>query len=145
MSYATATPRVASYIIVRKGSKIAFLLRSNTSWMNNHYGLPAGKVEKDEPYTKGAIREAKEEIGIDINPKDLQFIHVMHRNEDSDWVDVFFEAKKWTGQLHNAEPHMHSEVAWLDPNDLPKNVIPSVAFAMQQIADGAVFSEYGWN
>ncbi len=145
MKYDTATPYVASYVLVRKQGKIAFVLRANTDWMNDHYGLPSGKVEKNESYTAAAKREASEEIGIDIDLKDLEFVHVMHRNEGMEWVDVFFEAKKWGGEPHNAEPHMHSELAWLDPKNLPKNTIPSLLFALEQIEKGKKFSEYGWN
>lgn len=140
----TASPFVASYVLVRKAGKIAFVLRSNTNWMDNHYGLPSGKIEKDESFSTGAIREALEEIGITIKPKDLRFTHVMHRNEGLDWVDVYFEAMKWQGTPHNAEPHIHSELAWLDPKHLPDNVIPSVKFALEQIIAGKTYSEYGW-
>jgi ADP-ribose pyrophosphatase YjhB (NUDIX family) len=113
--------------------------------MNNHYGLPSGKVEKNESFSAGAMREALEEVGITINPKDLEFTHVMHRFESMDWVDVYFTAKQWQGKVHNAEPHMHAELAWLDPKDLPDNVIPSVKFALEQIEAGKTYSEYGWS
>lgn len=145
MSFDTATPYIASYVIVRKNNKIAFVLRSNTGWMNNHYGLPSGKVEKDESYSAAAIREAAEEIGIKIAPEDLRFVHVMHRREGHDWVDVYFEADKWQGTPMNAEPHVHSELAWLDLGDLPENVIPSVRYALEQISQGNAYSEYGWD
>ena len=144
MSFDTAQPRIASYVIIRKDDKIAFVLRSNTTWMNHHYGLPSGKVEKNESYTAGAVREAKEEIGITVDPADLKFLLVVHRSEGDDWVDVFFETTKWTGEPYNAEPHMHSELAWLDPKNLPAKVIPSVAAALKNIEDGKQFSEYGW-
>lgn len=143
-SYDTATPRLATYVILRKGNLVAFVLRENVSWMKHHYGMPSGKVEKNEAFTAAAIREAKEETGVDILPEDLEYIHTMHRNEGTDWVDVYFEAKKWSGTPYNAEPHMHSSLEWLDPGNLPKNVIPSVAYALKQIADGKTFSEFGW-
>lgn len=143
--YNTATPFIASYVLVRKNDTFAFVLRSNTDWMNNHYGLPSGKTEKGESFSTGARREALEEIGITIDSKDLTFIHAMHRMEGMDWVDVYFEATKWEGEPHNAEPHMHSELAWLDPKNLPQNVIPSVKFAMEQILAGKAYSEYGWD
>lgn len=145
MSYNTATPYIASYVLIRKNGKIAFVLRSNTDWMNDHYGLPSGKVEKDEDYRTAALREAKEEIGITIALQDLRFVHVMHRREGSDWVDVFFEAAKYEGEPYNAEPQVHSELAWFDPKNLPQNTIPSVAFALQQIEKGHTFSQYGWD
>ena len=46
--YDTATPYLASFVIIRKEGKIAFVLRTNTGWMNGYYGLPSGKVEKVE-------------------------------------------------------------------------------------------------
>jgi len=39
----------------------------------------------------------------------------------------------------------YSELAWLDVNNLPENVIPSVKFVIENIAAGKQFSEYGWN
>ncbi len=93
MTYDTATPRIASYVLVKNSEgKIAFLMRSNTSWMNGYYGLPSGKVEKDEPFSVAAIREALEEIGIKIEPNDLKYALIMHRKEaddvDNTWADI---------------------------------------------------------
>lgn len=58
MIYATATPYIASFVILRKAGKIAFVLREHTKWMNGYYGLPSGKVEKNEAFSAAAIREA---------------------------------------------------------------------------------------
>lgn len=146
--YTTAQPYLAVFIVLRKKNKIAFVMRSTTAWMNGYFGLPSGKVEKNESFLAAAIREAQEEIGIGVKPKDLKYVHTVHRHEPSsfaqDWVDVYFEAIKWSGQPYNAEPSRHSELAWLDPLKLPKNVVPSVRFALNQIQAGKVYSEYGW-
>lgn len=144
MIYETATPRVASYLIIRKEDKIAFVLRSGTNWMNDYYGLPSGKVEKEESFSAGAQREGLEEVGITVAKDKLRFIHAMHRMEGDDWVDIYFEVLDYKGEIYNAEPHMHSELAWLDPNSLPENVIPSVRYAIEQIEAGNTYSEYGW-
>lgn len=148
MTYNTARPYTASYVIVRKNDKMAFVLRTNTNWMNGHYGLPAGKVEHDETFIQAAIREAKEEIGITVTSADLRHILTMHRMEENEtncWADVFFEATDWQGDVYNAEPHMHSEVAWLNSADLPDNTIPAIKFALEQIKAGRSYCEYGWN
>lgn len=146
--YNTATPYIASYVVLKKNGKVAFVLRENTKWMNGHYGLPSGKVEKNEPYLLAAVREALEEVGAKINPKHLKHVLTVHRYEPSsfasDWVDTFFEASEWEGEPYNAEPHMHSKLDWLDPKNLPKNVIPSVKFALEQIEAGNSYAEYGW-
>ena len=79
---------------------------------------------------------------------DLKHALTMHRYEPSshanDWVDLYFEATAWEGEPFNAEPHMHSELAWLDPNDLPDNTIESVKFAFAEMAQGKVYTEYGF-
>ncbi len=144
MKYTTTTPYIASFVIVRKGNKIAFVLREHTKWMNGYYGLPSGKVENDESYLQAAVREAREEIGIEIKLRDLKYLHTSHRREGLYWVDVYFEAMKWKGEPCNNEPNKHSEFAWLDMDDLPENVITSVRFVLEQIKRGKVYSEYGW-
>jgi 8-oxo-dGTP pyrophosphatase MutT (NUDIX family) len=149
VSLGSATPHVASYLIVKRDGKIAFVWRTGTKWMNDHYGLPSGKVETNESYTQAAIREAKEEIGIDIQPEHLKYLLTMHRYEPSshaaEWVDVYFEVLEWQGEPYNAEPHKHGELAWLDPNNLPEKIIPTVRFALEEIQAGKVYTEYGWN
>jgi len=146
MKFDTATPYTASYVVLRDGDKVAFVLRSNTDWMDGFYGLPSGKVEKKESFSAGAIREGLEEVGITVKPEALHHALTVYRNSDDDtyWVDVYFEVETWSGEVQNMEPHMHSEVAWLDINNLPDNVIPTVRSALKHIADGERFVEEGW-
>lgn len=116
--------------------------------MDNYYGLPSGKVEKNEAFVAAAIREAKEEIGIVIKSGDLRHVLTMHRKKpkdnDNEWVDMFFEVGSYEGEPYNAEPHIHSELAWLDIHNLPENVIPNVKEALKQIEAGNTYCEFGW-
>ena len=143
--FTSAAPHIACYALLRRDSKVAFVLRANTSWMDGYYGLPSGKVEWGEPYTLAMIREAKEEVDVNIKPEHLHHAITIHRHsEDSDWVDIYFEVDEWEGEVINAEPDVHSEVAWFDLNNLPDNVVPAVSFALEQIAAGNHFAEDGW-
>lgn len=136
-------------MLVRQGDKAAFVLRAQTKWMNGYYGLPSGKVEKGEAFTAAAVREAREEIGIRVKPADLKPLLTVHRYEPSsfapDWVDVYFEASRWSGTPRNAEAHRHSELAWLDLNTLPDNIVPAVRFGLKLIQEGTSYGEYGWS
>ncbi len=145
----TAQPYIACFVILRKQDKIAVVLRKNTGWMDGFYGVPAGKVEWQERYINGAVREAKEEAGVDILPEDLTFAHVCHRHSEDgdkfmDWVDVFFVANKWTGEPYNAEPEKSERLDWIDVNNLPDNVIPVLKFCLDKMNNGEFYSEYGW-
>jgi ADP-ribose pyrophosphatase YjhB (NUDIX family) len=134
---------------MERDGKIAFVLRSNTPWMNGYYGLPSGKVEKKESFSECAVREIKEEVGVDVAKEDIEYVHTVHRHHENDkhgeWVDVYFWVTKWEGELYNAEPKVHSAIAWLDPTNLPENVIPSTKTAIRQITAGKKYSEYGFN
>lgn len=146
MKFDTAAPYIACFVILRRDNTVAFVKRKNTNYMDGHYGLPAGKVEWGERYTHGAVREAHEEVGVTIDPKDVRFAHVCHRHDDnSDWIDILFEVSQWQGEVVNAEPEKCEEIAWLDMNNLPDNMVPAVRYCLEAIARGEQFSEYGWD
>jgi 8-oxo-dGTP pyrophosphatase MutT (NUDIX family) len=142
----TATPYIACFVLLRRGDEAAFVLRQNTSYMSGFYGLPAGKVEGNESFTQGCIREAKEEAGVDVGTADLAHLITVHRHgDDIDWVDIYFEAKQWQGEPFNAEPEVHSELRWFPLNDLPENVVPPQRFALESHLQGKTYDEYGWD
>jgi 8-oxo-dGTP diphosphatase len=146
MKYDSATPYIAVFVLLRKADKAAFLLRQNTGWMDGYYDIIAGKVELGETYLQAAVREAKEEAGVDIQAADLKHLLTVHRNSDSNmiWVDVVFEIQKWQGEPYNAESQKHKSLEWLDLNDLPANVAPPGRFRLDQIKAGNAYAEYGW-
>lgn len=139
------TPYTAVYVIFKKDGKIALLLRGNTGWMDGNYSLVAGRVDKGESFTSAALREAKEEAGVVVDPENLHIKTTFHRNEpDSSWVDLLFEVTHWTGELYNAEPEKHDELVWCDPRNLPENMVPSARFFIEQYLAGSSYAEYGW-
>lgn len=143
--YDSATPYIAVFVILRRGNKAAFLLRQKTGWMDGYYDTVAGKVEKGETYSQAAVREVKEEAGVDIRPEDLKPLLTNHRNSgDMTWVDVVFEVRKWQGEPYNAEPGKHGSLDWLDLDDLPDNIAPPGRWRIDQAATGKTYSEYGW-
>lgn len=142
--YDSARPYIASHVILRRDGKIAFLLRQNTGWGDGLYGLVSGKVDKGENFLTAAVRETREEAGVDVSPENLKHVLTASRKSDMLWVDVLFEAAKWQGEPDNAEPHKHAELTWLDPDNLPDNVVPSIRFYLEQIAAGKTYAEYGW-
>jgi len=138
---------IASVLLFRRGNKAAFIRRQNTGWYDGYYALPGGKVEPGESFTQAAIREAKEEVGIDLKTEDLNILLVAHLKgvDGGIWVNVIFEAKQWEGDLINAEPHHSSELVWQDIDNLPKNTVPNTFIYLEALKAGKHYVEAGWD
>ena len=119
--------------------------RANTGYEDGNYSVVAGHVEAGESVTQAAIREAREEIGVDILPKSLTMSGVMHRRAGDERVDFFFVARVWSGSVGNREPNKCDELRWVPIRELPLNVIPYIRRAIELSSSPHWFEEYGWD
>jgi 8-oxo-dGTP diphosphatase len=133
------------YLLFIKGNKILLLRRCNTGYEDGNYGLVAGHLDAHESLTSAAIREAKEESGIDIDPQDLEVKTTMHRRQDDERVDFFFEVTAWKGEPINTEPDKCDDLSWFDLDELPTNIIPYIRQAIECYRSGVLYSEFGWD
>lgn len=131
------------------GEEILLQKRKNTRYMDGYYDLSAsGHVEKDEPMTKALIREAKEEIGIDISKKDIELATMMHTNTPETkqiYYNGFFKVTKYSGEVKVNEPTKCEEVKWFNLNELPKNILQDRLQAIKNYMDNKKYSEFGWD
>lgn len=132
------------YLLFIKDGKILLLRRANTGYEDGNYGLVAGHLDAHESLTHAAIREAKEESGVDIVRNDLEVKTTMHRRQNDERVDFFFEVKKWTGEPVNTEPDKCDDLSWFHLDNLPSNTIPYIRQAIECYQKGIIYSEFGW-
>ena len=135
----------SGYLILIGDQKILLGRRINTGYEDGKYGLPAGHIEEHETLTQGTAREIKEEIGITVSPKDLVLSHVMHRNANDERMEFFFIARRWQGEIKNAEPEKCDDLKWFPLTALPKNIIPYIRAAIKNHVNEQWYSEFGWN
>jgi len=121
------------------------LRRYNTGYQDGNYSVVAGHLNGNERIAAAAIREAREEVGVEIQPKDLEVVGVMHRLSDDERIDFFLAASSWSGQVRNQEPHKCDRLIWSDLDDLPENVIPYVRRALDNYRSGRWFDSFGWS
>lgn len=135
--------RSASYIIVLKDNKVLLQKRAGTNFMCGWYCVPSGHLEKGEGVRGCAVRELKEETGLEVNKDDLEFKSVLSRVSDdgSEYIDLFFLAKNYKGVPKIMEPEKCSELDFFDLNNLPKNTIPYVKNVLEKMKDGPSFGE----
>ncbi|GAA3136894.1 8-oxo-dGTP pyrophosphatase MutT (NUDIX family) [Kribbella aluminosa] len=135
------------YVLMRRpDGQVLLLERANTGYADHQLCPPSGHLEEFESVVDGAIREANEEVGVIIDPSDLQFVHVVHHRAPGceGRVGLFFLTEKWAGQPWNREPHMCAGLFWIDPTQPPSTTVAYTAAALQQITLGRPFSLDGW-
>jgi len=140
----------ASYLVLIKDGKVLLSRRFNTGYHDGKYALCAGHVEEKETFKEALVREAKEEIGIDLKIKDLEVVHFMQRyslpnpRELRGRADVFIRATKWKGEPQNLETHKCDDLKWFPLRSLPKNTIPFIREALKSISQNKIYSEIGY-
>jgi 8-oxo-dGTP pyrophosphatase MutT (NUDIX family) len=135
----------AVHLFLLRGDEILLLRRYNTGYEDGNYSVPAGHLDGGEEVKSAAIREAREETGIEIAPEDLRVVGVMHRKSLDERIDFFLAAEKWTGSIVNAEPDKCDELRWAHTGELPDNVIPYVRQAIANFQNNQWFDSFGWN
>jgi 8-oxo-dGTP diphosphatase len=139
-----ATFPVTVHLLFLKEDSILLSRRYQTGYMDGHYSVPAGHLDGGETVTQAAVREAREETGILLDPQDITFACVLHRREDEERVDFFVRVAKWSREPVNAEPHKCDDLRWFELEHLPENLIPYVRQGLQNALQGIPFSEFGW-
>lgn len=124
--------------------QILLLRRLNTGYRDGEYSVPAGHLDGDETVMAAAMREASEEVGLQLDMEDIVFSSVMHRKEDEERVDFFVRVQAWKDNPFNNEPDKCDELVWADFNSLPEKTIPYVRRAIENHLNGVVFDEFGW-
>lgn len=134
----------AVHLVLTQNDRVLLLRRFQTGWMDGHYSMVAGHLDGQETMTQAMVREAKEEAGLIIDPKDLELVHMMHRASDSERIDVFFRASTWQGEPVNQEPHKCDALRWFDMHQLPQPMVPYIRDALVAIMQNQHYSEHGW-
>ena len=130
-------------IILSKGDDILLLLRKNTGYADGYYSLITGNVEPHESISQAAIREAKEEVGIIIEPLELKFTNIMHciTRQYGEFLNFFFLVKKWEGEIINAEPRKCAYVKFFLLNNLPSKMVLYITKGIKNSFNNILYDE----
>lgn len=134
----------AVYLIIKDDNgNILLQRRQGSKLWPNFLALPAGHIDKGELSKQAAIREAYEELGIKIEEKDLIFKYALCRKNKSikPYFDIFFEVKKYKNEIRIAEPEKCTELKWVNPSNLPDDMIPYEIEVLNEIDNGNTYGE----
>lgn len=130
--------------ILEKDNKFLLFYRTDGYFKDGWWVLPAGHIEENETATQTVIREAKEELGINVEPKDVVFAHLVHNLVgENKRMDFYFLVKDFKGEIKNLEPTKCSVMTFFAKDDLPplKKIAPTTLQALQNIWQTVFYSE----
>ena len=118
--------------------EVLFLLRKDTGYLDGYYDLPGGHLEAGEDIFDGMIREAKEEVGIDIKRENMEIIHVYHKYKKQ-MLKFVFKVNEYEGIPINAELNQSEKIEWLELDNLPENIGSSIKQELDNIKNGLFY------
>lgn len=133
----------AAYVFLVDGDRVLLQRRANTAYYDGWWAASAaGHVDPGEPVHTTAVRESLEEIGVGIDPADLEPLTAMHRTAASGLpvdqrLDVFFACRRWAGEPSLQEDKA-SDLAWFPLDDLPEQVVHHERFVLDGWRDGTL-------
>ena len=113
--------------VITRGSQVAVVRKH--AYPTGAYRTPSGGVHPEESFLDGAIREAKEETGLEIEIEGyLLYILVTFKHEDESarWSTHVLLARLLSGQLDPMDKREIADARWVDWEELLGNIHSSL-------------------
>lgn len=134
----------AAYVFLVDGDRVLLQLREGTGYYDGWWAASAaGHVDPGETIMAGAVRETREEIGVEVDERDLEAITAMHRTAPTGLpidqrLDVFFAARSWRGIPSVQEADKAGALEWFALDALPERMVHHERFALEGWRDGGL-------
>ena len=107
----------AIYMLIHnEEGKILLQRRQGTRLWPGFLALPAGHLDPGENAYEALVREAKEELGIEVAVEDICDVFVVNRRNSKiePYYDVYFDLRSYQGDIKVMEPEKCSALIWCD-------------------------------
>jgi 8-oxo-dGTP diphosphatase len=135
------TPAV--YVMIQNtAGEVLLQRRANTTYMDGFYDFPSGHLEVGERLKDGAVRETLEEVGVIVEPKDIELFHINQNTAgEYHYMNFMFRAHAWKGEPRICEPDKCDDVGFYALDKLPK-ITPQLKQALESIHTKTVTFSY---
>lgn len=133
----------AVHMLIMDNGMVLLQKRKGSKLWPGYYALSAGHIDEGENQYDALVREAKEELDIEIDPKDIEKSYVILRRNFFEidgkklepYIDYYFEISKYQGIPRIAELDKCDELIWADINNLPE---PFVNYEGEFLSDRSI-------
>ncbi len=128
-------PRVGvGILLVDAQGRVLLTLRSRPPEAG-HWSIVGGKLDFLETLEECAVREAREEVGVDVAIQSLLCVtdHCLPQ-EDQHWVSPAYLARILSGEAANREPEKTAAVEWFRLDELPAKLTITARNAIRAYA-----------
>lgn len=134
-------PLIGAHLMLIVDNKLLLQKRKDGA-LAGVYTPVSGHVDEKENVIEAIVREAKEEAGIVIYPKDLEVSVVAHlpdapyKGGRADIINFFIFTDKFEGEISNREPDRCEDMRFYSLDNLPKNLMLNVFEAIKAHENG---------
>ena len=136
--------RVSAVVLTNDDGQIALVRKQGTT----AFMFPGGKPEADEAGLDAAVREVAEELGLTLDPQDLEYVGdytTPAANEPNTWLfSQVYAARVPIGARVQAQAEI-AELIWVTPDDVVINdghqLAPLSAQVLQELANGRLSTQ----
>lgn len=134
---------VSVQLLMMKENKVLLTKRMGTGYEDGKYCLPGGHLEADEEIREAMVREAEEEIGIQLQKEDLEIYKVLNRKVGKgEYIDFILKPKQWSGEIENKEKSKCEEIIWVDRDKIPENTLSFIPEVLK--TEGQFYIPIDW-
>jgi 8-oxo-dGTP diphosphatase len=113
---------VAACALIDSGNRILIAQRPPGKSMTGLWEFPGGKVEPGERPEETVIREMREELRVEIEPRDLTaFVFASHTYPEFHLLMPLYLCRQWVGEI---APTEGQTTAWVRASELADYPMP---------------------
>jgi 8-oxo-dGTP diphosphatase len=124
--------------MITKGEQVLLVRRKNVHGTGS-WSTPGGHLEFGESPEECAIREAKEETGLDIDG--VRFVAITNdvfEESREHYITIWMKSNRFTGKPVVSSSHEMSELNWFPWSKLPKPIF----LPFQNLLEGKRYPPY---
>lgn len=138
-------------LLLEKDGKFLLGRRMNTGWNDGKWCTFGGHIEDEETIQQAAVREAKEELGITINPDALEIANLIQYKSNRLTMQFYVIVKHYEGTPsiqveweQGKEIVKADKLEWFSPDNLPENTVETAKAAILNHQNGVRFDQMGF-